>query len=245
MKIRLYQINPEKDTKQAMFMPYGMIDSVNSEIYDLVYESDLSCSSLEEVYVKLNIDHPSDYRCRSMFVSDVLEVRESDTVPQGFYFCDMLGFKQIDFNSEEDDSSADTDPTSEHQAKISVLLVEPGKYPQMIEIDNSLEAMQELVGGYIEVIMPYESQVALVCNEEGRLTNLPLNRALYLGLGEGRNREVSDIIHGSFFICYASDESGEFLSLPKELAEKYKTLFRLPELFFKQGDRIKVVPYEP
>lgn len=28
MKIRLYQINPEKDTKQAMFMPYGMIDSL-------------------------------------------------------------------------------------------------------------------------------------------------------------------------------------------------------------------------
>lgn len=149
MKIKLYQVNPEKDTKQVMFMPYGMIDSVNKEIYDLVYESNLPCSSLEEVYAKLNIDHPSDYRCRSMSVSDVVEVCESDTVPQGFYFCDMLGFKQIDFNS--DDSSADTDPTSEHQAKISVLLVEPGKYPQMIEIANSLEAMQELVGGYIEV----------------------------------------------------------------------------------------------
>lgn len=199
MKIKLYQVNPEKDTKQVMFMPYGMIDSVNREIYDLVYESDLPCSSLEEVYAKLHIDHPYDYRCRSMSVSDVVEVCESDTVPQGFYFCDMLGFKQIDFNSEEseeDDSSADTDPTSEHQAKISVLLVEPGKYPQTVEIDNSLEAMQELVGGYIEVIMPYESQVALVCNEEGRLTNLPLNRALYLG--EGKNRELVDIIHGSF-----------------------------------------------
>lgn len=90
MKIRLYQINPEKDTKQAMFMPYGMIDSVNREIYDLVYESNLPCSSLEEVYAKLNIDHPSDYRCRSMSVSDVVEVCESDTVPLGFYFCDML-----------------------------------------------------------------------------------------------------------------------------------------------------------
>lgn len=167
MKIKLYQVNPEKDTKQVMFMPYGMIDSVNREIYDLAYESDLSCSSLEEVYAKLHIDHHYDYRCRSMSVSDVVEVCESYTVPQGFYFCDMLGFKQIDFNSEEseeDDSSADTDPTSEHQAKISVLLVEPGKYPQTVEIDNSLEAMQELVGGYIEVIMPYESQVALVCN---------------------------------------------------------------------------------
>lgn len=208
MKIKLYQVNPEKDTKQVMFMPYGMIDSVNKEIYDLVYESDLPCSSLEEVYAKLNIDHPSDYRCRSMSVSDVVEVCESDTVPLGFYFCDMLGFKQIDFNS--DDSSADTDPTCEHQAKISVLLVEPGKYPQTVEIDNSLEAMQELVGGYIEVIMPYESQVALVCNEEGKLTNLPLNRALYSG--DGRNRKVSDIISGSFLSAAHRQKAENFLA---------------------------------
>lgn len=124
-----------------------------------------------------------------------------------------------------------------------MLLVEPGKYPQTVEIDNSLEAMQELVGGYIEVIMPYESQVALVCNEEGKLTNLPLNRALYSG--DGRNRKVSDIISGSFFICSTSTESGEFLSLPKKLADKYTALFKFPELFFKQDGRIKVMPYEP
>ena len=31
MKIKLYQVNPEKDTKQVMFMPYGMIDSVNKK----------------------------------------------------------------------------------------------------------------------------------------------------------------------------------------------------------------------
>ena len=34
-----------------------------------------------------------------------------------------------------------------------MLLVEPGKYPQTVEIDNSLEAMQELVGGYIEKLL--------------------------------------------------------------------------------------------
>ena len=33
MKIKLYQVNPEKDTKQVMFMPYGMIDSVKSMIW--------------------------------------------------------------------------------------------------------------------------------------------------------------------------------------------------------------------
>lgn len=34
--------------------------------------------------------------------------------------------------------------------KINVLLIEPGKYPKQIEIEDTLEAMQETVGGYIE-----------------------------------------------------------------------------------------------
>ena len=49
----------------------------------------------------LNINHPSDYRGRSLSVSDVVEVYESDAVPQGFYFCDSVGFKQVAFHPEE------------------------------------------------------------------------------------------------------------------------------------------------
>lgn len=37
--------------------------------------------------------------------------------------------------------------------KITVLLVEPGKYPKPIEIEDTLEAMQEVVGGDIEEYM--------------------------------------------------------------------------------------------
>ena len=37
--------------------------------------------------------------------------------------------------------------------KINVLLIEPGKYPKQIEIEDTLEAMQETVGGYIEEYM--------------------------------------------------------------------------------------------
>ena len=92
MKIRLYQINPEKDTKQAMFMPYGMIDSVNREIYDLVYESNLPCSSLEEVYAKLNIDHPSDYRCRSIVCLGCCRSLRKRHCAAGILFLRHVGF---------------------------------------------------------------------------------------------------------------------------------------------------------
>ena len=37
---------------------------------------------------------------------------------------------------------------------IKVLLVEPNKYPKEIKIEDSLEAMQELVDGHIEDICP-------------------------------------------------------------------------------------------
>lgn len=38
--------------------------------------------------------------------------------------------------------------------------------------------MQEIVGGTIQVLYPFAEPVALVCNDEGKLLGLPLNRAL-------------------------------------------------------------------
>ena len=67
---------------------------------------------------------------------------------------------------------------AERDSTIAVLVVEPGKEPYVKEIDSGLESLQHEVGGYIEAIYPYEDPVALVCNEEGKLEGLPLNRAL-------------------------------------------------------------------
>ena len=67
-----------------------------------------------------------------------------------------------------------------NDTKIKVLLVEPEKYPKEIVIDDSLEAMQEVVGGDIEEYMPYDDDVAIICNEEGKMRGLPLNRAVYV-----------------------------------------------------------------
>lgn len=66
-----------------------------------------------------------------------------------------------------------------NKEKISVLLVEPNKYPKEIEVENTLEAMQKLVGGNIELLSPYEDEVSIICNEEGKITDLTLNRAVY------------------------------------------------------------------
>ena len=61
---------------------------------------------------------------------------------------------------------------------LSVLKIAPGKYPQQVEIDNDLKALQQAVGGFIGASYPFEDPVAIVYNDDGKLMGLPLNRAL-------------------------------------------------------------------
>lgn len=128
----------------------------------------------------------------------------------------------------------------EKNEKIKVLMVKPGELAQPAEIEDSLEAMQQAVGGMIEEYMPFEDDVALVCNEEGKMLGLPLNRAIKIN-----ENEIADIIAGDFFICYAPIESESFLSMPDDLMKKYEDKFKQPEEFFRQGNSIMVIPYMP
>lgn len=50
----------------------------------------------------------------------------------------------------------------------------PGKAPEIIDIPNTLEALQEKVGGYIETLK-FAEDACVVCNEEGRIRGLPDN----------------------------------------------------------------------
>lgn len=55
----------------------------------------------------------------------------------------------------------DTFEKVEAPEKISVILVEPGRYPKLIEIEDTLEAMQSLVEGDIEEYMPFFGLLSL------------------------------------------------------------------------------------
>lgn len=57
---------------------------------------------------------------------------------------------------------------------MTVLRKEPGRQWEIVEIENTLEALQESVGGYIEAVNIYED-ACIICNEEGRLMGLPYN----------------------------------------------------------------------
>ena len=70
---------------------------------------------------------------------------------------------------------------------MTVLKIMPGRKPEKITIPHTLDAMQYLVCGSIQAIYPYEDNVALVCNEEGKLLGMEPNRAVY-------DEETGDII---------------------------------------------------
>ena len=50
----------------------------------------------------------------------------------------------------------------------------PGCAPEIIEVENTLKALQQEVGGHIETVT-IASDTVVICNEEGRILGLPDN----------------------------------------------------------------------
>ena len=59
--------------------------------------------------------------------------------------------------------------------KIRILVVEAFKEPYQIRIEHTLKNLQKVVGGYIEILQ-LEHNIDLICNDEGKINRLPLNR---------------------------------------------------------------------
>ena len=76
-----------------------------------------------------------------------------------------------------------------------------------------------------------------VCNEEGKINGMSLNRAIYDG------NEMVEIIAGPCFICDCSREN--FRSLSDEQLKRYSRQFKYPEAFIKMNGEIKAIPFTP
>ena len=117
-----------------------------------------------------------------------------------------------------------------------VLIVEPGKAPYEKDIDPGLHSMQEVVDGLIQAVYPFEEPVALICNEEGKLLNLPLNRALR----EPNSSQIYDVVAGTFFLCAAPPDSQNFESLTVEQIRHYGEVYAVPEVFCYSHGRLLI-----
>ena len=111
-----------------------------------------------------------------------------------------------------------------------VIIVEPYKEPYEKEINGKLKTLQGFVGGLIQVLYPFEDEhIALICNDEGKLLGLPLNRAL-----RNKRGEIYDIVSGTFLICSAPPDSENFESLSDEQIQKYIKKFINIEIYIRR-----------
>lgn len=120
------------------------------------------------------------------------------------------------------------------EKQIRVLIVKPLEPPQEAVIPNTLEAKQKIVEGLIEAIYPFEDTVALICNDEGKIIGLPLNRKV-----------GHDIIAGNFIVCGIDDRNASFSSLSDEQMKKYKAMFQPIELYMGSLFKSKEDPVKP
>ena len=108
----------------------------------------------------------------------------------------------------------------------------------MTTIDAGLSSMQKIVGGNIQAVNYFDEPVTLVCNDEGKINGMELNRAI-----KDDNGTVIDIIAGTFFVCGVGDEN--FTSLPPEHRAKFEKMFKNPEAFLRIGKGVMAIPVEP
>ena len=210
MKIKIYQIDMDRDLHRVKFQGYEEMQKyqesadIDASIYDRVFMGDVDCAGMEDVYRLFNTEGHRLHRGHSLSVSDIVEVEDGESA--GFYFCDSIGFKKVPFHPEQ---------TQKADNLIRILVVEPHRKPYESEIPNTLEGEQRAVQGRIEYIGNGDGTL-LVINEENKLNGM-----------EGNRRIDQDVVCGPFFV--AGDTGDEICSLSDEQLAGYAERFAQPD----------------
>ena len=85
---------------------------------------------------------------------------------------------------------------------------------------NNLESMQSAVGGLIEFMDIDRPEASLICNEEGKLLGLPMNRRATLLLWVHLTRwRGHDALAGDVLIVGRPNDKGDTQNVPQELVD--------------------------
>lgn len=87
---------------------------------------------------------------------------------------------------------------------MQIIKIEVGEPPCLVELENTLEAFQGAVGGYIEAVTLPRTGLVVIVNEEGRLLGLPPNGRLNIGHLRGQT------LTGPVLVARADPENGDF-----------------------------------
>lgn len=140
MKIRIYQIDGDKDINRVKFdsfesmKKYSGLEQPDASIYENVYEGKVNAKDLEDVYSIFNTGaRPGEFRGHSLSKSDIVEVIESDKIVGKIDWLER-GFSRtytdlIEYNlAQENLRSGDVDFEAHDYVGLNVPSVEPGFY---------------------------------------------------------------------------------------------------------------------
>jgi len=95
---RVWQLKPESDIIMR-FIGYEEMQKrfgePNPDAYQVVFDGTVESNDLEALYEKFNLEHPSGYTGHSLSMSDIVELY--DEQGSQFYYCDLIGFKEVAF----------------------------------------------------------------------------------------------------------------------------------------------------
>lgn len=130
-------------------------------------------------------------------------------------------------------SEREIEPTS--FSKMDALLVKPNMYPQPVQVGCELEDLQDIVGGDIEAVSPFNEPVALIMDENGKMSGKEWNRAL-----RDEHGKVYDIVAGDFLVVGLGEE--DFCSLSPDMMRRFEEHFHQPETFVRMGRSVMALP---
>lgn len=108
--------------------------------------------------------------------------------------------------------------------RIKVLVCEPGKIPYVKTIKNDWQDMSQIVGGFLEFVRIYPgAPVSIVCNDEGMIRGMPLNRHIFHAYPGGEVKYYVSI-YGPFFLV--GTDGPDTISLTQEEIERLSDEFR-------------------
>ena len=107
---------------------------------------------------------------------------------------------------------------------MKAIVIKPGKYARIEDIDPTYSTLRSLVGGNIEMTYPFEDEyLAVISNEESKLLDLPPNRAVRRNDGS-----VADIYCGTMVVVALAPE-GEYRDLTNKEAKTVLLMCGSPE----------------
>lgn len=170
---------------------------------------------IEKYNQEMYVDDQEIMHCILYYSDDFSEGIVVDS--EGYNYARYQGYIN-DVHSLIETAKIEKGEFSDKHLKLKVLVVEPNGKPYVAIIDNDLDALNQMVGGHIEVV--YLSDTAeIICNEEGKLLNLPANRRL-----------GNDVLAGRFIIVGSDINSEHFTSLSQNDINKYTQQFNEIEM---------------